>query len=329
MIYKRKKICVLFIAVILISVLISGCGCKHQWQDASCYAPRTCSLCGETEGKPRAHKWGNTACHEPEGCVYCGTLDGIELSHEWQEDCRICIHCAFDGRPAEDRFPDVLAEGLEERWQLESEMLSRQASEGSEVYVLTRTDWEELFNTEYIRIEPFKEEKFEDEAMGKLAMRYIRSIEASIAALEHLGTERWEDEYNNDAYWEQANVLYLINSQREISVSEQYRERLEKTLANGEIIDMVHGLIDQVMFLHVDSNYMGEKYETTVKNTSTLSFDWFSFDVNLLNDAGEVVDTVNIKVEDWEPEEKLRFNFTSKQEFSGIEVAFANWQMYA
>ena len=319
--FMKKKAAVILLAALL-TALLAGCGCKHQWKAADCQTPKTCTLCGATEGKVRSHQWGNTACHEPEGCVVCGTLEGIELTHEWQEDCKICIHCAYDGRPAEDRFPEVLAAGLNERWTLEAQLHEKEAAEG---YVLTEADWQAMFDAEYSRIAAFKDETYQDEEAESAILRYIESIEASIAALEHFGTDSWTDEYYNGTYWEQANSLFLVDSLRPVTVAEEHLEQMKDMLVNGEIINMVRPLLEQVMFLHVDSTKTGEKYETTIKNTSSLTFDWFSLDVNLLDDAGNVLESHSIEVEDWEPEERLRFNFTVAQEFSSIEVAFANW----
>ena len=59
---------------ILLAALLCGCACEHQWQPATCDTPRTCSLCGETQGKVRAHDWGSTACDDPRPCTVCGTM---------------------------------------------------------------------------------------------------------------------------------------------------------------------------------------------------------------------------------------------------------------
>ena len=327
---RKSRIAAILFLIALTGLLLTGCGCEHEWQKATCQAPRTCIRCGETEGKIRSHEWGNTACNAPEGCVVCGTLEGIEYTHEWREDCKICVHCGHDERPAEDRFPDMLAAGLQERWQLEAQLQEREtAPEGEETepYVRTREDWENLFAAEYTRIAPFKQEKFQDEAMEAAALRYIGSIEASVDALEHFGTDQWEDEYFNGAYWEQANALYLVNALRPISVAEEHQETLTDLLINGEIINMVRPLLDQVMFLHVGTNNAGKKYETTIKNTTSLNFEWFSLDVNLLDEDGKIMDTETVKVITWKPDQRKRFNFTTDQEFSGIEVAFANWKL--
>ena len=79
----------IFLCLIFTMLLLTGC-CRHQWQEATCMAPKTCARCGETEGKIRAHKWNETDCASAQGCVYCGTLEGIELTHQWRTDTRIC-----------------------------------------------------------------------------------------------------------------------------------------------------------------------------------------------------------------------------------------------
>jgi hypothetical protein len=249
----------------------------------------------------------------------------MELTHEWQEECRICIHCGVDERPADDRFPEVLAAGLEERWQIEADL--KENGQTDEIYVLTKEDWETLFDAEYIRLEPFRREVFQNEELGAAAQRYIISLEKSRDALVYFGTDQWEDEYHNGAYWEQAAALFEINTLRPVSVGEEYQKTLTQMVANGEIINMVWPLLDQIQFLYINTTNAGKKFETTVKNTTSLTFEWFSLDVNLLNEDGEVLSTENIKVLSWTPDQKKRFNFITDTEFAAIDVAFANWKL--
>lgn len=62
-------------ALLLVVVLVSGCltgcgksageeetGCEHEWVDATCTEPKTCSLCSETEGSALGHTEGPTFC---------------------------------------------------------------------------------------------------------------------------------------------------------------------------------------------------------------------------------------------------------------------------
>ena len=321
----RKSRMVLVLCLMIFTGLLTGCGCQHEWQKSTCLTPRVCIHCGKTEGKVRSHEWGNTACHEPEGCIFCGTTEGMELTHTWQEDCEICIYCGFDGRPADDRFPELLAAGLEERWQKESDLLNKGQTE--EGYVFTKTDWEAMFDAEYTRLAPLKEEHFQNETLGAAALRYIQSLEESKAALEHFGTDRWEDLYHNGAYWEQSIALFEINRICPVSVGEAYQETLTEMINNGEIVNMVRQLLDQIQFLHINTIGGRKKFETTVKNTTSLTFQWFSLDVNLLDENGEILETESIKVTSWKPDQKHRFNFTTLEDFSAVEVAFANWQL--
>ena len=36
--------------------------CDHQWKDATCTAPKTCTVCGETEGEALGHSYENNVC---------------------------------------------------------------------------------------------------------------------------------------------------------------------------------------------------------------------------------------------------------------------------
>ena len=316
-----NKKCAGALSALILAILLTGCGCDHEWQRATCQEPRTCNRCGETEGKIRSHEWASTDCRAPEGCIVCGTLEGIELTHEWQKDCKICIHCGHDERPADDRFPEALAAGLEQRWQLE------EALQETEDYVLTKEDWAAFFAAEYDRLLPFREEKFQDKAMEDAAGRYIRSLEDSQKALEHFGTEQWEDAYYNSAYQAQTVALMYVNNLRPVAVSEAYAEKLENMLINGEIIDLVSPLFDQVLFLHIGTAGETKRYETTLKNTSSLKFRWFSFDVELKDAEGQTLETKTIKVLNWKPDERKRFQFSTTNDFAAVDVTFADWEL--
>ena len=53
----------------------------HQWTDATCTAPKTCSVCGATEGSAAGHQWVDATCDTPKTCLICGTTDGEALGH--------------------------------------------------------------------------------------------------------------------------------------------------------------------------------------------------------------------------------------------------------
>ena len=54
------------VAVLAIVILrVVGGDCKHEWQNATCGAPKTCAKCGATEGETLAHTWAEATCTAP------------------------------------------------------------------------------------------------------------------------------------------------------------------------------------------------------------------------------------------------------------------------
>lgn len=92
----KKRIISVFLVLACLLVL-AGCGCKHEWNPATCDAPAVCSLCGETEGSPNGHSWLAATCSAPKTCEICGEVTGEALSHDWidatcssPKTCEIC-----------------------------------------------------------------------------------------------------------------------------------------------------------------------------------------------------------------------------------------------
>ncbi len=65
--------------------------CQHQWTDATCKAPKTCSLCGETEGEVGDHSWVDATCKAPKTCSVCGATEGEIGDHSYVDG--ICFVC--------------------------------------------------------------------------------------------------------------------------------------------------------------------------------------------------------------------------------------------
>jgi hypothetical protein len=53
----RRIASVILIVALLIS--LSACCLKHDWEDATCTTPKTCSKCGETEGEALGHDYSD------------------------------------------------------------------------------------------------------------------------------------------------------------------------------------------------------------------------------------------------------------------------------
>lgn len=60
---------------------MAACGCSHQWEEATCTAPKTCTQCGETEGE--------AAGHTPRQWVV-SAVDTAQLTMTQDLPCDVC-----------------------------------------------------------------------------------------------------------------------------------------------------------------------------------------------------------------------------------------------
>ena len=86
---KKKKtgliVGIIVGVVALLAALVICYFTVHIWQDATCEEPRTCALCGKTQGRARDHEWLAATCEAPETCDLCGETQGSALGHRWVE----------------------------------------------------------------------------------------------------------------------------------------------------------------------------------------------------------------------------------------------------
>ena len=75
-----KKLVLLTLVVAMV-LSMAGCGCKHEWKDATCTTPKTCSLCGETEGEVLEHTPGQ---------LEITSVDTEALTITYQQVCTGC-----------------------------------------------------------------------------------------------------------------------------------------------------------------------------------------------------------------------------------------------
>ena len=83
--------------------------CQHKWVDADCTTPKSCSLCGATEGAALGHKWLDASCEASKTCSVCGQTDGEALGHSWTDANyqapKICGVCnTTEGEPLTPYF---------------------------------------------------------------------------------------------------------------------------------------------------------------------------------------------------------------------------------
>lgn len=63
----------------------------HSWTDATCTAPKTCTVCKVTEDAAKGHSWTEATCTVPKTCSVCKATDGAAKGHSFAgETCSVC-----------------------------------------------------------------------------------------------------------------------------------------------------------------------------------------------------------------------------------------------
>ena len=104
-----KKYILILLSLLIATAILAGCACQHQWTNATCEAPKTCSQCEATEGEPLGHSWQAADCETPKTCSRCNLTEGNPLGHTWEEatctSAKSCLVCGLmEGEPLEHNW---------------------------------------------------------------------------------------------------------------------------------------------------------------------------------------------------------------------------------
>lgn len=93
-----KKTSKLLIIIALCLLLLTGCCLSHEWTEADCLTPKTCTKCGEIDGEALGHSFADATCTAPKTCTVCGLSEGETLGHSFADaTCTAPKTCAVCG----------------------------------------------------------------------------------------------------------------------------------------------------------------------------------------------------------------------------------------
>lgn len=90
-----KEHLVLTALILICTLVLTGCFCEHEWEEANCTNPKICVKCEETEGAALGHTWMAATCTEPKTCEVCGITEGQAKGHSMVDaTCMVAMHCS-------------------------------------------------------------------------------------------------------------------------------------------------------------------------------------------------------------------------------------------
>lgn len=85
---------------------------NHNWKNATCSNPETCTTCGSTKGNPIGHCWVDATCSSPKTCSTCYAIEGNPLGHKWEAaTCTDPKYCSLCGKPEGDALGHSYVDG--------------------------------------------------------------------------------------------------------------------------------------------------------------------------------------------------------------------------
>ena len=108
---KRGQKWLCGVSALAMCCMLTGCHMSHEWKQATCTTPKTCSIGGETEGEALGHTWVDATCAEPKHCSVCGETEGETLAHTWVDaTCAEPKHCSVCGETEGNALEHTLTE---------------------------------------------------------------------------------------------------------------------------------------------------------------------------------------------------------------------------
>lgn len=125
------------LSILILSLLLTGCACEHEWSEADCLNAQICLKCQETGADALGHDWVPANCTSPETCSRCGETNGAPAEHrfgEWTVENERMTHSCEEC-------------GLEENEELTQEMRLEMLLRGYwEITALVKTQEQEFYS---------------------------------------------------------------------------------------------------------------------------------------------------------------------------------------
>ena len=224
-----------------------------------------------------------------------------------------------DDISVDEQFIKSFEKGLEARWELVED----------ETETVTAQNWEAYLDAEYTNIGKFANYKFEDKELEYWAKTYISMLDKSRAALKYYDTDRW-GEIAEEVYVGRMQAMYEIDKIYPLTVSDEYKSLLMQCLKDGATYSFVYELISNLesgkQAVTKEQSSGKVVYKFVVENTTPRTFESYSITLDVLDKDGVTIDTKTVYCEDWEPGEKMRFEFTVYGDHESIKYKYTSWR---
>jgi hypothetical protein len=224
---------------------------------------------------------------------------------------------ANESKSTDEQFVEAVGKGLEARWAISDSTDDR----------LTTDLMNQAISKERDAVKEFREANFENEELGENAEAYFEALD-ELKGEDYnssSGLERWMRNYNM-----RCAALYNINEIKEIPVSQNKQSNLDELLNDGKTAAAALDLMEKVDFVKQEPEYPGQsyiEYKAVVENSSSVNFSYFTYQINLVDQDGVVIENTTASTNDWAAGTKHAFEFTTDKKFEKMEISSCWWNL--
>jgi len=236
--------------------------------------------------------------------------------------CLILVGCSNKKEVTkvyDEEFITSLAKGLEDRWKIVD---SYGNEEESKKYYIN------LIDKETKQVSKYSNVKFKNSELQQLAITYINNLKSQKKSLDYYGSDEFENKYSSVRN-NRNETLLKINSIKKIKISSQYQSDWDEIKGEGKLEkdktdkqNKINTLIKNIKFDIKERDEFGEftTYTSETLNDTGYKMKSFGAIVKLKDESGTVVDTQYLNANDWDKNEKVKFEFMTDKPFKTYEV---------
>lgn len=226
---------------------------------------------------------------------------------------------------SDSEFINSIAKSLEKRWSIvESKEAESFEQESREYYANISS----AIDAELEIVSKYRNSEFKDHNLQELAIKYINALEDSKETADLLPSDdaslydKWENIYDT-----RTTIIKTLVDDYGMTVSEKYQNTLDDLINNAKSVEKdtaikekVDKIADSLKFDKKSDGTGYYTYTTKFQNDTGVNFDYLTFNIDLLDSEGTVIEQQFLYFENVSDGKSYSGDFITDTSFDHYEV---------
>lgn len=253
----------------------------------------------------------------------------FEEAGDYEDSIEMVEKCTYN-LTVDGQFMLALSKGLMARWEYNDSGYLEEFD--TKIEQMDASDYVEFMKKcvalELDLVSEFESDQFTDNALGAKAKEYIELLNDSLKTIDYYNMDfqtysvKWDKIY--------ANRMLMIRdfvNDYNLTVDDSYQKTLNEFLTNASVVDeqialeeSVEEILRNAKLSSKTDEWGYKEYFLHVKNTSDVTFEYFSIDINVLDSNGNIIDSGSASgINSWKPNQEAKMDVYFYEEDSNPE----------